>query len=124
MRASEHAARLEALRAGLEELGAAAAYVSSPANIAYLSGVRITPHERLIALLVPRGGDPRLVVPALEGETSRDNPAGVAVLEWKDADGPFGALQTAFESLPEADAPRVALEKEVVTVALLERLRE
>ena len=125
MSASEHTRRLEALRERLEELDADAAYVSSPANIAYLSGVRIIPHERLIALLLPREGDPRLVVPALEGEASRNNPAGVAVLEWKDEDGPFGALEAAFDgSLPGNDAPRLVLEKDVVTVGLLEGLRE
>jgi Xaa-Pro dipeptidase len=125
MSASEHTRRLDALRERLEELDADAAYVSSPANIAYLSGVRIIPHERLIALLLPREGDPRLVVPALEGEASRNNPAGAAVLEWKDEDGPFGALEAAFDgSLPGNDAPRLVLEKDVVTVGLLEGLRE
>jgi Xaa-Pro dipeptidase len=125
MNSSEHALRLEKLRARLEELGADAAYVSSPANIAYLSGVHITPHERLIALLMPRAGDPRLVVPALEGEASRDNAASIDVLEWKDADGPFGALREAFEdALRAADRPRVVLEKDAVTIALLEGLRE
>ncbi len=118
---SEYRERLSRLRAGMEKTGLEFVLLSSAANIAYLSGVSITPHERLIALFVPGEGDPVLVVPALEAEAARENPAALACVVWDDAQGPFGVLGGVFER---AGARRLAVEKDVVTVRVFESLSE
>ena len=105
----------------MEKTGLEFVLLSSPANIAYLSGVSITPHERLIALFIPGEGDPVLVVPALEAEAARENPAALAHAVWDDAEGPFGVLRGIFER---AGARSLALEKDVVTVRVFEALAE
>ena len=105
----------------MEKMGLEFVLVSSPANIAYLSGVSITPHERLIALFIPAEGDPVLVVPALEAEAARENRAALACAVWDDAEGPFGVLRGVLER---AGARSLALEKDVVTVRVFEALAE
>lgn len=112
--------RLDSLLAAVERSGADLGYVAGPPNLAYLTGVELNPHERLTALLLGPTVEPTLVVPAIDGERARANPAGVAVVDWTDAAGPEGALR---EALGGASARRLALEKQAVTVATLDRLR-
>jgi Xaa-Pro dipeptidase len=113
--------RLRTLRTAMERKGFEFVLLSSPANIAYLSGVSITPHERLIALLVPGEGDPVLVVPALEAESARENPAALDCALWDDAEGPFGVLGAVLER---TGARSLALEKDAVTLRVAEALAE
>jgi Xaa-Pro dipeptidase len=108
------------LLAVVERSGADLGYVAAPPNLAYLCGVALNPHERLTALLLGPKVEPTLVVPAIDAERARTNPAGVAVVSWTDADGPEGALR---EALGGAAARRLALEKRAVTVATLELLQ-
>ena len=121
----EYARRLGRLVEVLEGTGLSGAYVSSPANVAYLTGVAIVPMERLIALVVSRAGKPALIVPALEGEHARASPAEIDVVEWQDAGGPAPALRRVFARTGlDGGVGRVAVEKDVVTVRLFEMLRE
>jgi Xaa-Pro dipeptidase len=120
MIASEHGARLESLREGMRAREWEAVYLASPTNLRYLAGVSIIPLERLAALVVARDRDPFLVVPALEAESASKNPAGMTVLSWTDAEGPFGVLRTALE---QAQVRSVALEKESVNVKVFEMLQ-
>jgi Xaa-Pro dipeptidase len=120
MIAAEHGARLESLREGMRAREWEAVYLASPTNLRYLAGVSIIPLERLAALVVARDRDPFLVVPALEAESASKNPAGMTVLSWTDAEGPFGVLRTALE---QAQVRSVALEKESVNVKVFEMLQ-
>lgn len=113
-------AKLERLLAAVERAGADLGYVAGPPNLQYLTGVALHPHERLTALVLGPAVEPTLIVPAIDGERARANPAGVAVVDWTDAAGPDGALR---EALGGASARRVALEKQAVTVATLDQLR-
>jgi Xaa-Pro dipeptidase len=83
--------------------------------------VKITPHERLIALVVPRGGEGILVVPALEAASARENPAGLAVLAWEDSEGPFNVVR---DALRRSRVRRLAIEKDSVTVRVFEALQD
>jgi Xaa-Pro dipeptidase len=106
--------RLMQARAAMEPAGLDALLVAAPPNLAYLCGFRAEPHERLIALVVPRAGDARLVCPSLEDEAARAAVDGRAELEiWRDDEGPAGALGRA---LAEA-GPRIGIEKGYLTVA-------
>jgi Xaa-Pro dipeptidase len=117
----EYRERLRRLRMAMERAGLEYVLLSSPANIAYLSGVSITPHERLIGLFVPGEGEPVLVVPTLESEAARENPAALVSAAWDDAEGPFGVLGGVLER---AGARSLAIEKDAVTVRVAEALAE
>ncbi len=117
----EYRDRLRRLREKLAGQTADAVYVSSPASIAHLTGLAITPHERLVGLLVPEAGEPALIVPALETVAARASPAGIGVVSWDDAEGPWGALHATFR---ETGTRTLAVEKNAVTVSVLERLQE
>lgn len=64
----EHAARIHALRAALEREGLDGIVVFGPVRVAYLTGFFFAATERPIALVVPREGEPGMLIPKLETE--------------------------------------------------------
>lgn len=99
--------------------GLAAAYLTSPVSIAYLTGFRSEPHERLLALVV-NGKGATLVVPALDGEKARAGTSGVGVTSWQDGDDPYRLVAAA---LGVHAAGRLGVDKGHLTLAAWERLR-
>lgn len=94
--------------------GFGALLLASPPNIAYVCGFRPTPFERLIALVVPRDGPLRLVVPSLDEEAARAQVPGETALHvWRDEDGPAAALAEALAGLE----PHVGIEKAYLTIS-------
>jgi Xaa-Pro dipeptidase len=94
--------------------GLDAVLLAAPPNIAYACGFRVTPHERLVALVVPRQGEARLVCPSLEEEAARaalDGRADLCV--WRDEEGPADALARALGGV----GPRIGIEKRYLSVA-------
>ena len=117
--AREYRGRLARLRERLAAEGSDGLYASAPATITYFARVAITPHERLVGLTVPVDGEPALVVPALEEEYARANAAGIGVVAWDDAEGPWDALERALT----ASRPRtLAVEKDALTVRVFEAI--
>jgi Xaa-Pro dipeptidase len=112
--------RIEALRAGVEPLGADGVIVSSVTNLRYYTGLAVHPYERLFALVVPLRGAPLLVAPRLEQDAVAANAAGVEAIPWDDEDGPYGALVGA---LGRAGMTAPALEKRTLTVEVFEALQ-
>src|SRR5581483_6878279 len=102
------------VQAALEEAQLDALLVAAPSNIAYLSGFHANPHERLIALVVPRAGAPQLVCPSLEEEAARSAvPSEVVLHVWRDEDGPAQALARALSD----GGGRIGIEKSYLSVA-------
>ena len=96
------------------EAGLDAVLVAAPANIAYVCGFRVTPHERLVALVVSPQGEVRLVCPSLEEEAARAALDGrVDLCVWRDEEGPAGALGRALRGA----GARVGIEKRYLSVA-------
>jgi Xaa-Pro dipeptidase len=83
-----------------------AAYVTNPVSIAYLTGVRANPHERLMALAV-RPDDATLIVPALEGENASRNALDVSVVSWRDGEDPYALVDQVL-----GGATEIGVEKE------------
>ena len=109
--------RTTAVRSRMAEDGFDALVVCAPPNMAYVSGFRATPHERLIAIVLPREGALRAVVPSLEQEAAASALSTTAELfPWRDEDGPRAALERAVEGL----GGRVGIEKSYLTVAFFE----
>ncbi len=62
--------------------------VCDPVNLLYFTGVKITPYERFIALLIDvRSGRSLLVLPSLERDTAKDS--GIIAEFYGDHDDPF-----------------------------------
>ncbi len=94
----------------------AAACITDPTSIAYLTGFYANPHERLLALAVGVE-NAVLVVPDLERENAEGRASGVEILSWQDGQDPFQLLRDAL-----GDVPLLAAEKEHLTIARWERL--
>lgn len=109
--------RTGVVRRAAADAGLDALVVVWPPNLAYLCGFRPEPHERLIALVVPRDGEPRLVCPSLEEEAARTALGEAAeIRSWRDEDGPAEALAAALAGC----GPRVGIEKRHLSVASFE----
>jgi Xaa-Pro dipeptidase len=84
--------RIEKAQAQLKRSGADVLYVFSAVNILYFSGAPMGPSDRVVALLVPREGEPWLVVPGFEGaRTEAAKPVG-QVITWEEHEDPFALI--------------------------------
>jgi len=108
---------IDELRAWLEQQGADAAWISDPVSIAYLTGFRCDPHERLMGLGLGSRG-PVLVVPGLEAESAAAA-RGVEVAAWRDGEDPFALAARAL-----GGARTLAVEKAHLTLSVAERLQQ
>src|SRR5436190_3671874 len=105
--------RSSRVQAVMEEAQLDALLLAAPPNVAYVSGFHVNPHERLVALVVPRSGGLRLVCPSLEEEAARAATGGkVELLVWRDEEGAGGALARALAGAGE----RVGVEKRYLSV--------
>jgi Xaa-Pro aminopeptidase len=85
-----HAARDIAAETGVDLL-----VLTPGSDLRYLSGYNAHAMERLTALVVPRLGEPFLVVPRLEAPMVDASPAGglgLELLAWDETDDPFALL--------------------------------
>ena len=104
---------IERVRAWLNQQGADVAVVTKPASVAYLTGVFVNPHERLLALAIT-ADDAVLVLPELERERAAGTVVeGLRLTGYRD--GEDGAAL-----VPGGRHP--AVEKGHLTLALAERL--
>jgi Xaa-Pro dipeptidase len=108
---------LTRLREWMAAAGAGAAWISDPISIFYLTGFLANPHERLLALALRQDGGAALVVPDLERENAERRTSGLRVVSWRDGEDPYRVLIDAL-----GDAEVLAVEKEHLTLARLERV--
>jgi Xaa-Pro aminopeptidase len=104
--------RVHAARDVAEEVGLDLLVLTPGSDLRYLSGYDAHAMERLTALVVPRRGEPFLVVPRLEAPMVGASPAGglgLEVLAWDETDDAFALLaRAATDRLGSAPA-RVAV---------------
>jgi Xaa-Pro aminopeptidase len=101
---------VQRLRAWMANQHADAAYITRPVSIAYLTGFRSEPMERLMALAVrPEGST--LIVPALEKDHATNAVADVGVVAWRDGEDAHAVAREALTG-----AERVAVEKDHLSV--------
>lgn len=94
-----------------------AAYVSRPVSIAYLTGVRAEPYERLMALVITRG-KATLILPALERENAERAKTDADIVSWRDGEDAYGLVHEALRG-----SARVGVEKGHLTLAAAEAMR-
>lgn len=91
------ARRYDRLRALTREAGASVVFATSgTTSFAYLAGSRVERSERLIALVVPVGGDPFLVAPAFERERLRRQTRIQDVRPWEEHESPYAVARDAL----------------------------
>lgn len=94
-----------------------AAYITRPVSIAYLTGFRSEPMERLMGFAIrPEGAT--LIVPALEKEHAVSAVTDVGVVAWSDGEDPHVLVREALTG-----AARVAVEKDHLAVIQAELLQ-
>jgi Xaa-Pro aminopeptidase len=102
-----HAARDIAAESGIDLL-----VLTPGSDLRYLSGYNAHAMERLTALVVPRRGEPFLVVPRLEAPMVDASPAGhlgLELLAWDETDDPFTLLAGAVTARLGAAPARIAV---------------
>jgi Xaa-Pro dipeptidase len=92
----------------LERRGLALLVATPGTNFQYLTGGNPGRSERLIALLLPRSGDPVIVAPGFEVERVRRTTTIADVRGWEEQDDPFALAARVATQM--ARAGRVALE--------------
>jgi Xaa-Pro aminopeptidase len=104
--------RVHAARAVAAELGVDVLVLAPGSDLRYLTGYDAHAMERLTALVVPRSGDPLLVVPRLEAPMVGASPAGALGLElhaWDETDDPFAVVAREVTARLGAAPTRVAV---------------
>jgi Xaa-Pro dipeptidase len=81
--------RLDLARQRLAQSGADCLYVTPSTNLFYLAGVSFQRSERLTAVLVPKEGEPILIVPAFEEARARAMTPLKNVVAWAETEDPF-----------------------------------
>jgi Xaa-Pro dipeptidase len=112
------ATRLDDLRAWMARQNLDAAYITRPVSIAYLTGVRAEPFERLMALAV-KGDHATLILPAIERENAERAMSDADIISWRDGEDPYRLVHEALRG-----SIRLGVEKEHLTLAAAEALRE
>lgn len=101
--------KINELNAWLKTNGADVAYISNPATIAYFSGFKSEPHERVLALFVAPGKDPFLFTPALEVEEAKNSGWPFDIIGYLDSEDPWAKICQELTSRYEVSS--LALEK-------------
>lgn len=115
--------RLQRLHRGMTELDLDASLIISPANIFYLTGMRVEPFERLICLVIGRDGGVRVVVPELEAENAGGYFDRSELVVWRDGDDPLAAVREALRAAGVSAEAALGLEADRVSVRLGDWLR-
>lgn len=91
-----YAGRIDAAREALGPAGAAALLVGVGADLRWLTGYDAMNLERLTMLVLPRDGDPTLIVPRLEAPRASRAPAAAAgivrMVTWEETEDPVGLV--------------------------------
>ncbi|MFI5503787.1 M24 family metallopeptidase [Corynebacterium kutscheri] len=99
-----------------QEKGLSGLIIGSGAQLIYLTGSRISTHERLLALVIPAHGTPTLVLPAVDrGDIAKSPLAqlGFHIITWEDGENPHHIAITALALSPTTTTPEIALGSEL-----------
>ncbi|MEK4356410.1 Xaa-Pro peptidase family protein [Paenibacillus sp. FSL M7-1455] len=110
--------RIEQLEQSMNEKGWDSLLVTDPKHVYYLTGFASDPHERFLGLLLVRGEEPTLIVPALDAEAANAASTVKNIVTHSDTDNPYALLQRLFKG----SIGTLGIEKEQLTVARYEEL--
>jgi Xaa-Pro aminopeptidase len=84
--------RVARVRGRMDELGVDVLLLSIGADLPWLTGYEALETERLTMLVLPRGGDPTLVVPRLEAARVREELDAFSIVAWDETDDPIAVV--------------------------------
>tara|TARA_B100001758_G_scaffold162259_1_gene139945 strand:- start:89 stop:1192 length:1104 start_codon:yes stop_codon:yes gene_type:complete len=84
--------RIKDVRHVMEENDVEALLLSVGADLPYFTGYEAMPLERLTMLVLPREGQPKLIVPALEAPRVQEQPEIFSLHPWKESEDPIAIL--------------------------------
>jgi Xaa-Pro aminopeptidase len=98
--ATQYQRRIETTRRQMAAAGIDGLLLTPGPDLYYLTGFEVYAGERLVALLLPREGEPRFLVPEMNVAQAAANEAGItAVRGWSDAEGYVEPLGVASREL-------------------------
>ncbi|GAB6988269.1 M24 family metallopeptidase [Paenibacillus pini] len=112
--------RIQQLEQTMGQAGLNSLLVTDPKHVYYLTGFASDPHERFLGLLLIRGEEPILIVPALDAEAARAASSVSHIVTHEDTDNPYVILGQQFTSSPGV----LGIEKEQLTVSRFELLQQ
>lgn len=110
--------RLHELYAHLDNRKIDAMLITSPKHVYYLTGFATDPHERFLGLLLARGEEPSLLVPALDYEAAAAATGMARIHTHADTDNAHDVLRKLMPS----SVRSLGVEKEHLSVATFEAL--
>lgn len=116
-----YAARRERLLTQLAQADIRIALVTSPTNVAYLTGFSCNPHERFLALVLDSAArEVKLYVPLLDATAAEEAAPGLAIVPISDSDDAYELLR---RHSPGEGSASIGVEKGAVSLAKAERLQ-
>ncbi|MFD1415381.1 M24 family metallopeptidase [Oceanobacillus jeddahense] len=115
--------RINNLFAELKKKQADSCFISSKANVYYLSGYYTDPHERVIGIILMDEIDPIFLLPKMEEEDARNAGWEHLIVSYYDHENPWQVLQ-AFLKKQEKNPAVMAVEKDHLTVHRYNLLQE
>jgi len=112
---------LVSLQQSMAAEGLDALLVTDQKHVYYLTGFASNPHERFLGLLLVRGEEPVLIVPALDAEAAHAASSVQTILTHSDTDNPYDLLK---EQLGSSKIRTLGIEKEHFSVARFELLSQ
>src|SRR5689334_12131871 len=88
--AQERNERIAKAQALLSDIGADAVIVGAGASLRYFAGVAWNPTERLVAMLLPRHGQPKMICPRFElGSLQASLGIAADIALWEEHESPY-----------------------------------
>ncbi|MFC5469202.1 M24 family metallopeptidase [Cohnella suwonensis] len=112
--------RLLKLYAYMEQHLLDAVLITLPKHVYYLTGFSSEPHERFLGLLLPKGDEPFLLVPALDAESAQAESTVSRIYTHTDTDNPYEVLKRCLRGT----VTRLGVEKGHLTMQRYEALSE
>ncbi|CAM4319241.1 Xaa-Pro peptidase family protein [Paenibacillus alkaliterrae] len=112
--------RLQKLYIFMVQFNLDAVIITLPKHVYYLTGFSSEPHERFLGLILPRGEEPFLLVPALDIEAAKAESTVSRVYTHTDTENPYEVLKRCLRS----EVRRLGVEKKHLTMQRYEMLSE
>lgn len=113
---------MQRLDSFVQSLEVDAACITSPANLFYLTGWRVSAMERFLALVAGPSLPPTLIVPGLEYENALRSTTGIEVHGWRDGEDPHALFGSILARATGSAQLRLGIEKPSVPVAVYEQM--
>lgn len=112
--------RINQLDLAIQHMGLDALIITDPKHVYYLTGFASDPHERFLGLLLLKGEEPVLIVPALDAEAAHAASSIQNIITHSDTDNPYTLLKEQLKGTIGA----LGIEKGQLTVSRFELLQE